>query len=116
MHIYLMKSDRLDHEQNMSLRIIYQKNATPKHCPEKPNATKTKVEGKRVYEYILIIFRMQYDNKTQGMTTQWRCLVKTLPGNENPAEKNVPDLREKEYAKGQVSMVLDTPPKFNINP
>ena len=52
----------------MSLGIMYQKNATPKLCLEKPNRTKTMVDGKKMHECILSIFRMQYDNKMQGMT------------------------------------------------
>ena len=47
MHMLLMKLDHLDHEQHISLGIMYQKNATSKPCLKRFNLTKTKVEGKR---------------------------------------------------------------------
>ena len=39
----------------MSLEILYQKNFTLKSCLEKPNETKTMIEGKRMCEYTLSV-------------------------------------------------------------
>ena len=48
MHVLLMELTRLDRAEHMSLGMIYQKNATPNPCPEKPTKTKVVVKKKDV--------------------------------------------------------------------
>ena len=64
----LMKLDH--HDQRMSLGIMYQKNATSKPCPKKIQWDKNRGRRKKMYEFIISIFRIQHDNKTQGMIIQ----------------------------------------------
>jgi len=42
----------------------------PETLPEKTQWDKIMVKGKNIYEYILSTFKMQDDNKTQGMNNQ----------------------------------------------
>ena len=66
----LIKSIRLNYEQYIFgdnvlkecyIKILFKK---------KPNETKIMVERKKMYKYILSIFRMMCDNKMRSMTKQ----------------------------------------------
>jgi len=64
----MMKSNHLDHEQNYVSWDNVSKECYTKILLRKSNGTKTAVEEKGLYKYILSIIRMRYDNKTQCMT------------------------------------------------